>query len=434
MSQSDERTYKVDLLTRVEGEGRFRLRMKDGEVLEAELSIFESPRFFEAFLRGRGHEEVVDIVARICGICPVAYQMSASRAIERALGITPSEPIRKLRRLMYCGEWVESHALHVYMLHAPDFLGYASAIEMARDHRALVERGLAVKKAGDELIALLGGRATHPVSPRVGGFTKAPARPALQAFAPALERALEGSIEAVRWAASLPMPEVENDYVFVALRDEGAYPIESGETIAVSGRDDVPLDAWGDAIDEHQVPRSNALHARLRDGTAYLTGPMARLYHAAELLHPTAAELMREVGLPREVKNPYRSIVVRAVEIVHALAEALDLVRGYVAPEAPFASAEPRASSGCGATEAPRGLLWHRYALSESGHVEDARIVPPTSQNQARIEADLASLGSLLVTMEHEAATRLCEQLIRAYDPCISCATHFLDLRIEADE
>ena len=214
---AEERIYKVDLLTRVEGEGSFYLRVRDGAVEEARLAIFEAPRLFEAFLRGRSLFEVPDIVARICGICPVAYQMSALNAIEGALGVAPSEPIRKLRRLLYCGEWIESHALHVFLLHAPDFLGYPSAIAMARDHRDVVEQGLALKKTGNALIALLGGRAIHPVSPRVGGFSKVPHRHELQGFREQIQRGLDSTLEAVRWAASLPVPDFEQDYVFVAL-------------------------------------------------------------------------------------------------------------------------------------------------------------------------------------------------------------------------
>jgi coenzyme F420-reducing hydrogenase alpha subunit len=430
MSETEERTYRVDLMTRVEGEGSFTLRVKDGEVVDARLAIFEAPRFFEAFLRGRSPQDVVDIVARICGICPVAYQMSASMALERAAGVTPTEPVRKLKRLMYCGEWIESHALHVFMLHAPDFLGYPSVVEMAADHRAVVERGLAMKKAGDALIALLGGRATHPVSPRPGGFSRAPRRKALRAMRPQLERGLEDALWTTRWAAGLDMPEFEQPYVFVALAGD-AYPLEAGDRIAISDRDDVALDDWDDAMEEHHVAHSNALQARLTDGTPYLCGPMARLHHHAERLHPTAAEVMREVGLPRTVLNPYRSIVVRAVEMVHAFAEALDLVDAYEVPDRAYVEVDPTGASGCGATEAPRGLLWHRYEVGDDGLIASARIVPPTSQNQARIEDDLRGLAPQLLAMDHAAATHRCEQLIRAYDPCISCATHFLDLRIE---
>jgi coenzyme F420-reducing hydrogenase alpha subunit len=437
---SEERTYRVDLMTRVEGEGRFVLRMRDGEVIDAELAIFEAPRFFEAFLRGRSVFEVPDITARICGICPIAYQMSSARALEAALGLVTTREIERLRRLIYCGEWIESHALHVYMLHAPDFLGYESAIEMAKDHKALVEKGLRLKKAGNRLIEVLGGRPSHPVSPRVGGLSRAPAKSALLALRDELARGLEESLETVRWTASLPIPELDVDYVFAATDAGDAYPIEGGDAILLDrhvrrgGRERVPVEQWDGVMTELHVARSNALQATLPDGTPYLCGPQSRLYHHAEKLHPRARAAMAEVGLPREVRNPYRSIVVRAVELVHAFAEALDLIDAYEVPERSYVEGPLRAGVGCGVSEAPRGLLWHRYEIADDGTVVSARIVPPTSQNQARIEADLRALGPHLVAMEHGAATRRAEQLIRSYDPCISCATHFLDLRIEDGE
>jgi coenzyme F420-reducing hydrogenase alpha subunit len=438
----EERTYHVELLTRVEGEGRFTLRVRGGEVLGAELAIFEAPRYYEALLRGRSCLEAPDIVARICGICPVAYQMSACAAIEVALGCSVPETIRKLRRLLYCGEWIESHALHVFMLHAPDFLGYPSAIEMARDHRRLVEQGLALKRAGNHLIEVLGGRATHPVSPRIGGFSKVPEAGDLRRLRPELERACAIAEETACAAARWPFPNLEIPYVFVAL-DASEYPLESGDALLVGGpgldrRDAprgrgalrIPLDAWDAHFIESQLPHSNALHCRLTDGTAYLTGPQARLHHHVDKLHPRARALVDHLGLERTVVNPYRSILVRCVEMVHAAAEALALIDGYARPVGAFVTPAFRAAVGTGATEAPRGTLWHRYAISNDGTITDARIVPPTSQNQARIEADLAALAPVLLTLSHEEATARCEQLIRSYDPCISCATHFLQLRV----
>jgi sulfhydrogenase subunit alpha len=429
MPSETDATYHVPLMTRVEGEGSFTLELQDGEVVDARLSIFEAPRFFEAFLRGRRPNDAIDIVARICGICPVAYQVSASRAFERAFGVTLTPEIAALRRLLYCGEWIESHVLHVFMLHAPDFLGYPSAVEMAADHQALVELALRHKKAGNTILEVLGGRATHPVSPRVGGFYRAPRREQLLALREVLAPCLEEAVDCVRWAAGLDCPDFTQDYVFACL-DDDAYPLEKGDAVCVSGRDPVPLDDWGTVMQEHHVEHSNALQARLRDGTPFLTGPMARLHHHAEKLHPVAAEIMKEVGLGRTENNPYRSIVVRAVETVHAFADALDIIDAYVEPERGYVPSTPQASWGCGASEAPRGLLWHRYETDDAGLIAKAQIVPPTSQNQARIEDDLRGLGPKLLRMEHEAATHLCEQLIRAYDPCISCATHFLDLRI----
>jgi coenzyme F420-reducing hydrogenase alpha subunit len=427
---SGERTYKVDLLTRVEGEGKFHVVVDGDEVIEAHLSIFEAPRLFEGFLRGRSFHEVPDIVARICGICPVAYQMSSVRALENALAVTPAPEVRALRRLLYCAEWIESHALHVFLLHAPDFLGYTSAIEMARDHEEIVERGLRLKKTGNRLIEILGGRAIHPVSVRVGGFTRAPAEAELAAIRSALEQGLAEAVATVEWTASLDAPALDNEYVFVALSGDD-YPLEWGDEIAISGRGRFPVETFDELFEEQQVDRSNALHCRLKDGSPYLCGPMARINHAHDRLHPVALEALKKSGLEIPVRSPYRSIVVRAVETVHAFAEALDIIDGYVRPDPPFVEVEPGDGSGHGATEAPRGLLYHRYAVNADGSIGEARIVPPTSQNQARIEADLVALAPQLLKLDHDAATLRCEQLIRSYDPCISCATHFLRLEID---
>ena len=431
----EERIYKVELLTRVEGEGSFVLRTVGDTVVDARLSIFEAPRFFEAFLRGRTIDEVPDIVARICGICPIAYQMSAVWALESALEYAAPAAIRDLRRLMYCGEWIESHALHVFLLHAPDFLGYPSAVEMAADHRALVERGLAIKRAGNRIIEVLGGRAIHPVSVRVGGFSRAPTRRELLALRPELCAGLAEAEQAVAWAAGLPCPPLELDYTFVALRDDrGRYPLEGGDALVVDGRAPVPLAEFEACFVESQVEHSNALQCRLADGTPYLTGPLARLHHFADRLHPRAQAAMEAVGLAATVRNPYRSIVVRAVELVHAFADAIDLIDAYAPIEPPGVELVPRDAVGFGCSEAPRGACWHRYEVRADGTVAAAKIVPPTSQNQARIERDLIGLAPELLALPHAEATHRCEQLIRSYDPCISCATHFLRLDIQRTE
>ncbi len=425
------RNIRVEMLTRVEGEGRFHLKVRDGQVEEATLTIFEPPRFFEAFLVGRSLFEVPDIVPRICGICPVTYQMTSVRALEEILGIRPTAEIRNLRRLMYCAEWIESHVLHVFLLHAPDFLGYANALEMARDHKALVEMGLRMKKAGNTLLEVMGGRAIHPVSPRVGGFSKAPSPKRLLALLPELEWGLGAAQETVDVTNGLPMLDFEQPYTFVALDGGKDYPIEWGERIAVTGRDPVALEEFEEVFQERQVPQSPALHARLPDGTPYLTGPMARLSLFPDRLHPLAQEALERTGMRLPVLNPYRSIVVRAVEIVHAFAEAIDLIRGYRGADPAYLEAPLRAGEGRGATEAPRGLQYQRHRVDGKGLILESRIVAPTSQNQARIEADLAGLAPEILAMDDAQATLRCEQLIRAYDPCISCATHFLKLEVE---
>jgi coenzyme F420-reducing hydrogenase alpha subunit len=406
------------------------VRVRDGRVEDVQLRIYEPPRFFEAFLRGRRFTEVPDITARICGICPVAYQMSSIAAMEDVCGVEAGDQVRALRRMLYCGEWVESHALHVFMLHAPDFLGYANGFEMARDHGPLVERALALKKAGNTLMRVIGGREIHPVNVRVGGFYRAPSRAELKAVAGDLERAREFAVEAVAWTASLPCPDFEEDFTFLALRQPEVYAIEGGRLVSTTGLDLAPSE-YDEHVAEEHVAHSTALHSRLRDGTPYLVGPLARYALNRDRLSPAAREAADAAGLGPVCRNPFRSIVVRAVEILYALDEALRLIAAYEPPDPPAAAATPRAGIGFGWTEAPRGLLWHRYEIDGEGTILDARIVPPTSQNQARIERSLHGFVERHLELGDAELHLRCEQAVRAYDPCISCATHFLRLEID---
>ena len=420
----------VDYLTRVEGETAFNVKVRNNKVVEAHLNIFEPPRFFEAFLRGRSYHEAPDITARICGICPVAYQMSAVHALEQAFGMRVEGPLRALRRLIYCGEWIESHALHVYLLHAPDFLGYPDAMRMARDIPDIVQRGLRMKKAGNALMAFLGGREIHPINVRVGGFYHVPTQ---QDFAPLVEQlswGREAACETVRWAARLPFPDFTQDYEFVALRHPEEYPFNEGRLVSNKGLD-IAVAEYEDHFLEEQVPYSHALHSRLKERGAYFVGPLARYNLNFERLSPLAQQIAREAGLGSVCRNPFQSIIVRSIEMVYAFDEALRLIQAYEPPEQPFLDLQPRAASGCACTEAPRGILYHRYQIDEQGLIREARIVPPTSQNQKTIEEDLRSyVGQHLDTPKAQ-LTWQCEQTIRNYDPCISCSTHFLQLHLE---
>ena len=428
------RTIRTDVLTRVEGEGALEARVQDGEVTDVRLRIYEPPRFFEAFLRGRSFTEVADLTSRICGICPIAYQISALRAVEDACGVMiDSGPIRLLRRLIYCGEWIASHSLHVYMLHAPDFLGYPGAVEMAREHPEIVERGLAMKKVGNLVMATLGGRAIHPINLRVGGFHRLPTPQELSGLVEPLRRARETALATVDWAAGLPFPDGELSCERVALCDGGDYPIDRG-VVALGDRGrEVAVADFDACVVEHQVPHSTALHARLREGGTYLTGPLARYDLASPALRPLAREAATNAGLAATCANPSQSIIVRAVELVQATDEALALIEAYEPTDAPAVEVTPRRGVGHGASEAPRGLLYHRYELDDEGTILDARIVPPTSQNQAAIEQDLHGVLQRHLELDDDALRTRCEQTIRNYDPCISCATHFLTLRIDRD-
>lgn len=424
------RTIKVDYLARVEGESSLAVVVRDGAVQSAELNIFEPPRFFEAFMRGRSFAEAPDITARICGICPVAYQMSAVHAIEDAFGISVGGQLRALRRLLYCGEWIESHTLHVYMLHAPDFLGYESSIAMGKDHGDVLRRGLELKKAGNAIVSLLGGREIHPINVRVGGFYRAPRRRDLAPLAEQLKRARELALETVKWTAGFDFPERERDYTFVALRHPNEYPFNEGRIVSNRGLD-IAVRDYDDHFEESHVVRTTALHSHLRGAGSYLVGPLARYNLNFDKLSPLAREAATGAGLGPTCTNPYRSIVVRAVEILYACDEALRIIDAYQEPERPHVAVEPRAGKGFAATEAPRGLLYHRYRLEDDGAIAEAQIVPPTSQNQLSIEEDLTSFVGGFLDLPDDDLRHRCEQTVRNYDPCISCATHFLRLDMD---
>ncbi|HSE40903.1 MAG TPA: Ni/Fe hydrogenase subunit alpha [Acidobacteriota bacterium] len=426
------KTIKVDYLARVEGEGALLIKLKNEKVTDVKLKLFEPPRFFEAFLRGRKYDEAPDITARICGICPIAYQMSAVHAMENAFGVTIDGPIRALRRLIYCGEWIESHVLHVYMLHAADFLGYEDAIQMAKDYPEIVQRGLQLKKAGNEIMTFLGGREIHPINVRVGGFYKVPTARELQPLAERLKWARDAALETVRWVATLPFPEFEQDYEFVALQHPSEYPLNEGRLVSNKGLNIEVRDYDNHFVEEH-VPYSNALHSVIKKRGSYFVGPLARYNLNFDRLSPIAQQAAREVGLERTCNNPFKSIVVRSIETLYACDEALRIIAEYGMPERPAVKIEPRQATGIGCTEAPRGILYHRYQMDDNGIILNAKIVPPTSQNQKRIEDDLWQFVSKYVNLPEDKLRGYCEQAIRNYDPCISCATHFLKIDIQRE-
>jgi sulfhydrogenase subunit alpha len=429
---NNSKNIVVDYLARVEGEGALSVTIRGGKVTGVKLKIMEPPRFFEAFLRGRTYSEAPDITARICGICPVAYQMSAVHAMEHAFEVVVDGQLRALRRLLYCGEWIESHTLHVYMLHAPDFLGYPDVVRMAQDHPEVVKRGLRMKKAGNAIVALLGGREIHPINVRVGGFYSVPEK---RDFAPLVEELKWGrdaALETVRWAAQMPFPAFEQDYEYVSLWHPNEYPFNEGHLVSNKGLD-IAVKDYEEHFIEEQVPYSSALHARLKERGSYFVGPLARYNLNFAQLSPLAQEAARAAGLGSACSNPFQSIIVRSIEILYAFDEALRLIEEYEKPEQPAVKVRLRAATGCACTEAPRGILYHRYRLDDEGVIRDARIIPPTSQNQKTIENDLWHYVEQYIHLPKAQLTWQCEQAIRNYDPCISCSTHFLKLTVERE-
>lgn len=432
MSERRDISINVPVLARVEGEGAMEIEVRDGRISDLKLRIFEPPRLFEKFLEGRSYAEVPDIVARICGICPVAYQMSAAHAIESIFGARTTPWVREMRRLFYCGEWIESHALHIHLLALPDFLGYESAIAMAADHPEEVKRGLRLQELGNSLVRLLGARSVHPVGVRAGGFYHAPRAADMAAKLEECRAALPEMEALVRWVAALDLPDDPQSFTSVALRHPDEYAFNEGRIVSDDGLD-IDISEFHQHFQESHIPHANALHCHLH-GKPYLVGPLARVNLNYMQLPEAVRSNLEATPVRFPSNNMFHSALARAVELHFALLEAIRILENYTVPESPYVEVTPRAGVGYGCTEAPRGILWHRYELDAQGRVVQATIVPPTSQNQARIEEDLRrSLEAMGLDQPDDAIRLRGETVIRNYDPCISCATHFLKVDIKRE-
>jgi sulfhydrogenase subunit alpha len=430
MTEEKHIRINVPVLTRVEGEGALDLSIHNQEIESLRLRIYEPPRLFEKLLEGRSYHEVPDAVARICGICPVAYQMSAVHALEQIFEIDPGPAIRQWRRLFYCGEWIQSHALHIHLLAAPDFLGYNSVTELAKHYPDEVRRGLGLQSLGNELITLLGARSVHPIGACVGGFHRLPDTDEIHRMLTKLYEARDDAQALVGWTAGLKLPEDEQNFCSVALSHPDEYPMNEGRLISSLGLD-IAIEDYEQHFDEFQVPYSTALHSHL-DSAPYLVGPLARLNLNLERLPASVRSVLDETGISFPGKNMFHSIVARAVELLYAVEESIAILEARPDTSISRVTVQPRAGVGFGCTEAPRGTLWHRYEVGQNGQIKSARIVPPTSQNQARIEQDLRTSLQAFGLGRDEIDLRLhAEMVIRNYDPCISCATHFLKLKLE---
>ena len=427
----ETRSITVKSLTRVEGEGALDVQLRDETIESVRLSIYEAPRFFEALLRGRAIDDVPDITARICGICPIAYQMSSVHAIEDALEIQITSEIRRLRRLLYCGEWIESHVLHIYMLNAPDFFGVDSGIELAKQFPEDVERGLRMKKIGNRMLEIMGGRAIHPVNVRVGGFYRLPSRDALMQLLPDLRWGLDAAIRSARWVAGFDFPSFDPDVELVSLQHPREYPMNEGH-IASNRRKPIEVEGYEEQFSESQVAHSTALQSGVGpDDTSYLLGPLSRLHHNFDRLFPQARQLVDQLCTRWPMTNRFAAILARSLEVVHAFEEAIDLINQYEAIGPACVDYNLREGLGTAATEAPRGLIYHRYQVTADGEIGASMIIPPTSQNQRQIESDLREYLPRLIRHDEPQIASECERLIRTYDPCISCSTHFLKLNLQ---
>ncbi|UCE66045.1 MAG: Ni/Fe hydrogenase subunit alpha [Candidatus Zixiibacteriota bacterium] len=423
---------KVDYLARVEGEGGINIKIKNKKVSEVQLRIFEPPRFFEAFLRGRQYSEAPDITARICGICPVAYQMSSSHAMENAIGIKVDGQLRELRRLLYCGEWIESHVLHIFMLHAPDFLGYEDVIQMSKDHPETVKKALELKKLGNDIMILLGGREIHPINVRVGGFYKVPEKVELLPFLERLKRASDEMGELIKLLSTFEYPELERDYEFVSLKHPDEYPLCEGRLVSNKGLD-IPIQDYEKHFIEEHIEHSTSLHSYINERGEYLVGPLARFNNCYDELSPGAKDIAAAIDFKPVCKNQFKSLLARGIEVMFAFEEAMRIIQNYEKPEKPFLETKPVEAVGMGCSEAPRGVLYHRYKIDSEGFIKEAKTVPPTSQNQKSIESDLKEFTEMNIDLPDDTLQWKCEQTVRNYDPCISCSVHALKIGMKRD-
>lgn len=425
-----EQTIQVDYIARVEGEGALKIKVKDGNISELQLKIFEPPRFFQGFLVGRRYDEVPGIVSRICGICPASHQLTAIQALEDALGVEVSQQTRDLRLLLALSQWIQSHTLHIYFLALPDFLGYESAIALAQDHLPAVQRALELKRLGNDLTMLVGGREVHPVTPAVGGFTSVPRRQELQAIGERLAVARADALTTIDLVASLPIPALERNCEHVALTADNGYAINEGRLVSTRGLN-IPAWQYRSHIKERHLEHSHALHSYIEGRSSFLVGPLARVNLNLDQLTPAARKIAKETGV-FPTFNPFYSALARSIELLHSIDACLALIdRLDPGPEeVPYTV---QAGQGFAITEAPRGILYHSYRLNNQGLIEEADIVTPTAHNVASMEEDLRAFAPGVMDLPLEEATLKCEMVIRNYDPCISCSVHFLRLEIERE-
>lgn len=427
-------TVQIDHIARVEGHGNVHVAVEDGRVVTAEMNVVEPARLFESMVAGRRFDEVSYVASRICGICSATHVVTNLLAIESALGVRVSDRTRALRELLIYGSYLQNHASHLFLFAAPDFLGMRSVFPLAERDPGLFERALGLKALGNELCTKVGGRSIHPITAVVGGFTHEIAADEYLRLADKLDEAREFAVAAVDLFRSFPVPDIVMEGDLLAMVEEGRYPVEGANPARFldAGVEFSP-DQLHEHIEEYAVAHSAALLARVRDtGSAYFTGALARINASWGSLSQEAKLAAAKAGLRPPERNPFMNNVAQAVELVDALVRCAALCRrlaegadGFEGSSAP-AAYHVRAGRGVGFTEAPRGAAFHEVVLDADGRVAHASIVTPTAQNVASLEASLRTLAEQLVAEgAEEADLRLpVEQLVRAYDPCLSCSVH----------
>ena len=419
----------VDHVTRVEGHGNIVVNVKKGKIEECRWEVVEAPRFFEAFVRGRNYLEISHIVSRICGICSVGHTLASLQATEAALGVQISEQTRLLRRILIQGENLQSHSLHFYLLAAPDFVGAPSVVPLVKTHPEVVLRALRMKKLANDLCDVFGGRTVHPITPTVNGFTKLPEVREIQAIRKRLVEAtpdLEATVELCR---TLKIPNFNRPTEYISLKNKSEYALYDG-VIASTDAGTTPVENYRAWTNEYLVPQSTAKYTKhVRD--SYMVGALARFNNNHEQLSPRAKKAAADLGLKAPCYNPFMNNIAQVVEYIHGVDESIRLIdelldRGLKEEDRRVLV---KGGHGVGAVDVPRGILFHDYTYDKDGICREANCIIPTNQNHANIQKDMEALLPQILDKPQEEIRLTLEMLVRAYDPCISCSTHFLRVK-----
>ena len=423
---------EVSPLPRVEGHGDLVLNVKNKKIEKLQMRIPESPRFFEAMLVGRNYTEPSHITSRICGICSVAHTFTSIKATEATLGVKLNEQIVKLRKLINHGEYIQSNCLHVYFLAAPDFLGVGSVIPLVKTHPAVVNIAVNMKKVGNEIVRIIGGRAVHPITTVVGGFTKLPAEEGLHKIKEMLKSLYPDLETSLKVFKTLKIPAFERETEYISLSDKYEYALYDGDIKSSDGWT-IKAQDYLSKIKEKVVQHSTGKHCwASRD--AYMVGALSRFNNNYLQLSDNAKTYAEELGLKSPGYNTFMINIAQFIEIIHSVDDSMklidELLEAGLDESKAMVKINVKAGRGVGAVEAPRGLLIHDYTYDEKGKVTKANLIIPTNMNYANIEKDLEAFVPQIIEKSEDEIKLGCEMLIRAYDPCISCSTHFLNVKL----
>ncbi len=425
-------SINVHHITRVEGHGDIVVDVKNGEIVKCEWHVVEAPRFFEAMLRGRPYYEASHITSRICGICATGHATASLRATERALGVEVSEQTELLRKLVFHGEIIDSHVLHVYMLVAPDFFGVGSVLPLAASHPEVVKRALRIKKLAGDLCAMVSGRHTHPIAMTVGGFTHLPTEGELKAMRERLVDARADMDETIALLSTLPWPDFERETEYVSLQKDDEYAFIDGRIVTSDGFT-YDLDDYRRVTNEYCVPQSTAKWTK-HNRESYMVGALARFNNNYDWLHPRAQDAAEKLGMKPLVTNPFLNTAAQAVEMVHCVEDSIRIIDELLArgiKEEPLYEFQGKGGEGVGSCDVPRGILFHNYIIDDDGLIQGANCIIPTNQNHANLQHDMEALLPQILDKPQEEIRLTLEMLVRAYDPCISCSTHLLNVRFK---